>query len=123
MTNRSTLLDRAAAMRRQPTEPEKYLWRALCRSQLGGYKFRRQAIIGNRIVDFFCPAKRLIVEVDGETHNSEQDQLLDRRALAEAGYRTVRITNADVQTNMDGVLRTILDVLDQSPDRWQTQML
>jgi len=52
-------------MRREPTEFEMRLWRHLSNSQLGGWKFRRQALIGGRIVDFFCPAIGLAIEVDG----------------------------------------------------------
>jgi very-short-patch-repair endonuclease len=48
-----------------PREPEKRLWRNLSRSQLGGFKFRRQAVTGSYFADFLCPAKVLIVEVDG----------------------------------------------------------
>jgi very-short-patch-repair endonuclease len=64
--------DRARQMRNTPTEPEKRLWRHLSNSQLG-YKFRRQSVIGHYIVDFLCPAKALIVEVDGDTHDAEAD--------------------------------------------------
>jgi very-short-patch-repair endonuclease len=53
MTPRHVMLDRAAGMRREPTEPEHRLWRALSGSKLNGLKFRRQATIGDRIVDFF----------------------------------------------------------------------
>jgi very-short-patch-repair endonuclease len=68
------LVERARQMRRQPTEPEKRLWRHLSNSQLGGYKFRRQATIEPFIADFLCPAKGLVVEVDGETHAHWADE-------------------------------------------------
>src|SRR5690348_13578813 len=64
------LQKRARSMRTDPTEPEKRLWRSLSNSQLGGYKFRRQAVIDRYIVDFLCPAQKLIVEVDGDTHDA-----------------------------------------------------
>ena len=64
---RAVMLKRAAKMRREPTEPKQRLWMALRDSRLAGYKFRRQAVIGSRIADFFCPAKGVIVELDGET--------------------------------------------------------
>jgi very-short-patch-repair endonuclease len=53
-------------MRREPTEPEKRLWRNLSNRQLDGHEFRRQTTIEPFIADFLCPAKALIVEVDGE---------------------------------------------------------
>jgi very-short-patch-repair endonuclease len=103
-------------MRREPTEPEKRLWRHLSNSQLGGFKFRRQAAIPPFIVDFFCPAKGLIVEIDGETHVAEADARRDV-FMAARGFRTMRFTNDEVMTNMDGVLTAILRKLESIPDR------
>ena len=117
MTDRATLLARAREMRLNPTEPEKRLWRHLSASQLGGHKFRRQAVIDYYIADFFCPLKKLIVEVDGDTHDVEADYKRDDR-LRNRGYRTVRFTNLDVMGNMDGVLVDLLRTLEKTPDRW-----
>jgi very-short-patch-repair endonuclease len=105
-------------MRREPTEPEKRLWRNLSNRQLGGYKFRRQTTIEPFIVDFLRPAKALIVEVDGETHVAENDARRDA-ALAHRGYTTIRFTNDDVMAHMDGVLTAILLKLETLPDRWR----
>ncbi|NCN83971.1 MAG: endonuclease domain-containing protein [Sphingomonadales bacterium] len=104
-------------MRRNPTEPEKRLWRHLSASQLGGHKFRRQAVIDYYIADFFCPLKKLIVEVDGDTHDVEADFKRDDR-LRNKGYRTVRFGNLDVMENMEGVLLVLRDALEGPPDRW-----
>ncbi|QJU60443.1 endonuclease domain-containing protein [Sphingomonas sp. AP4-R1] len=98
------LQERAAEMRRNPTEPEKRLWRHLSNGQLGGWKFRRQATIGSYIADFVCPAARLIVEVDGDTHVDPAADARRDAALGEAGYRVVRVTNDEVMRNMEGVL-------------------
>ena len=110
---------RAAEMRRNPTEPEKRLWRNLSNSQLDGHKFRRQSVIGSFIADFLCPQKALIVEVDGDTHDEGKDRLRDD-ILAKRGFRVVRVTNDDVMTNMDGVLQHILIVLNKTPPRWNS---
>ena len=118
MVGRRIMLERAAAMRRAPTEAEKRLWRYLSGAKLGGLKFRRQATIGNRIADFFCPAKGLIIEIDGNTHDRERDAALDHQMAAQYGYRTIRVTNEDVLGNMDGVLQHIEDVTCRTPDRW-----
>ena len=118
MTDRATLLARAREMRRNPTEPEKRLWRHLSASQLGGHKFRRQSVIDYYIADFFCPLKKLIVEVDGDTHDVKADYKRDDR-LRNRGYRTVRFTNLDVMGNMDGVLLALVEVLESTPDRWR----
>ena len=117
MTGRAILLARAREMRRNPTEPEKRLWRHLSASQLAGHKFRRQAVIDYYIVDFFCPHKKLIVEIDGDTHDIDSDCKRDDQ-LRNKGYRTVRFTNLDVMRNMDGVLTDLLRILEETPDRW-----
>jgi len=117
MVDRATLLKRAKEMRLNPTEPEKRLWRHLSASQLGGHKFRRQSIIDYYIADFFCPHKKLIVEVDGDTHDVDVDYKRDGQ-LRRKGYQTVRFANDEVITNMDGVLQALLGVLEEMPDRW-----
>ena len=104
-------------MRSEPTGPEKWLWRHLSHSQLGGFKFRRQAAIPPFIVDFFCPAKGLIVEVDGDTHVAAADARRDA-IMVERGFTTIRFTNADVIDNIDGVLIALLERLNNLPDRW-----
>ncbi|MDG5488728.1 endonuclease domain-containing protein [Sphingomonas sp. BGYR3] len=110
------LRNRAREMRLNPTEWEKRLWRRLSNSQTG-HKFRRQAVIAPFICDFFCPAKALIVEIDGDTHDPAADARRDQM-LAGQGYRTMRFTNADVRDNIEGVLQTIVTTLARTPDRW-----
>ena len=108
---------RAREMRNNPTEPEKRLWGHLSNGQLGGFKFRRQEVIGRTIVDFFCPTAKLIVEVDGDTHaDPERDQRRDAY-LSGFGHTVLHVTNPDVMANMDGVLQMIRQTLcvDDSP--------
>ena len=100
------LQSRARSMRNNPTEPEKRLWRCLSGGQLEGFKFRRQQVIGYYIADFVCPSAKLIIEVDGDTHDEASDRARDA-ALADIGYRVVHVSNHDVMTNMDGVFRFI----------------
>ncbi|WP_298091163.1 endonuclease domain-containing protein [uncultured Sphingomonas sp.] len=101
----------AVAMRRNPTEPEKRLWTHLSRSQLGGFKFRRQAVIGSFIADFLCPAERLVIEIDGHTHEDADADRNRDAALAALGYRTIRFTNTDVMQNVEGVLIRLRETL------------
>ena len=108
---------RASDLRNAPTPFEKILWKHLSRSQLGGYKFRRQHVIGNFIVDFFCPSKGLVIEVDGDTHKIPQDDKRDMTLRAE-GFDVLRFTNRDVGANVEGVLEQILSRLQSLPDRW-----
>ena len=100
------LHQRAREMRRNPTEPEKRLWRNLSNGQLEGLKFRRQEVIGRYIADFMCPARSLIVEVDGDTHDEAKDRLRDD-LLGQFGFLVVRVTNLDVMSNAEGVLTAI----------------
>lgn len=109
---------RATEMRRNPTEPERRLWRILSNGQLAGHKFRRQAVVAPYIADFLCPQRALIVEVDGDTHDAAKDRLRDDH-LAERGYSVVRVTNLDVMTNIDGVAHAIRTALDTAPTRWE----
>ena len=108
------LQDHARYMRNNPTEPEKRLWRSLSNSQLGGWKFRRQQVIGSYIVDFVSPRARLIVEVDGDTHDAAADAVRDA-ALLKQDYQVLRVTNDDVMRNFQGVLQHILEALSSSP--------
>ena len=93
------LKEKAKKMRNQPTEAEKMLWNILANKGLEGYKFRRQHIIGQYIVDFICLEKRLIIEVDGSVHNVqeqiEHDQLRTEW-LESKGFKIVRFTNKQV---------------------------
>ncbi len=100
------LQERAHEMRRNPTEPEKRLWRNLSGNQVDGLKFRRQEVIGPYIADFMCPARSLIVEVDGDTHDEAKDRLRDD-VLAQFGFLVLRVANADVMTNAEGVVGAI----------------
>lgn len=108
---------RAAEMRRNPTEPEKRLWRVLSNGQLEGHKFRRQSVIGPYIADSMCPQRALIVEVDGDTHDERKDRLRDDH-LAEFGFHVLRATNHDVITNLDGVWEAIRLALHARAPRW-----
>jgi len=111
------LMRNASDMRNAPTEPEKRLWSILSRSQLDGFKFRRQAVIGSAIVDFLCPLKGMVIEVDGDTH---ADPVADARRtslLQGLGFIVVRVTNHDVMHNLEGVRQMLSDKLNALPDR------
>ncbi len=108
---------RAADMRRNPTEPERRLWSHLSRSQLGGFKFRRQATIGNAIVDFLCPQKGLVVEVNGDTHVDPAADARRDAVLVAMGLHVLRVGNVDVMANIEGVLACLLDTVLTLPDR------
>ncbi|MFN3818108.1 endonuclease domain-containing protein [Blastomonas sp.] len=122
MDNNLRLLLFAKELRNNPTPFEIILWKYLKSSQLGGYKFRRQSVIGPFICDFLCPSKGLIVEVDGDTHDPMRDAKRDA-ALAEMGYVTMRFTNYEVGQCLEAVLDLILEKLETTPDRWPRSLL
>lgn len=108
----STSIRRAAAkkLRANTTPHERILWRALKDLQIEGSHFRRQAPIGPYIVDFFCAAKRLIIELDGGHHNEDDTAARDRdrqRWLENEGYRVVRFWNFEIATDLTAVLERI----------------
>ncbi len=111
------LQERGRQMRNEATGPEKRLWSHLCRSQLGGYKFRRQAVIGTAIADFLCPAKGLIVEIDGDTHTDPVKDARRTERLEALGFHVVRVTNNDVMRNIEGVCDMLLHELEALPVR------
>ena len=86
-------------------------------SQINGFKFRRQVPIGKYIADFVCPARKLIIEVDGGQHTPEVDA--SRTAFLESqGYRVLRFWNNEVLRNPNGAWRLIADaLLPQIPTR------
>ena len=94
------------------------LWWHLRGRRLGGLKFRRQVSIEHFIVDFACPEKRLIVEVDGGQHTAESDRDRTLR-LEELGYRLIRFWNNDVLENTVAVLETIQAEADTLPSRFR----
>jgi very-short-patch-repair endonuclease len=102
------LTDRAKTLRREATSAEKILWNALRGKQMAGLKFRRQQPVGNFIVDFFCASERLVIELDGASHEEKSEKDGARqRFLEEQGLRVLRFLNEDVEKNLDGVLETI----------------
>jgi len=98
-------------MRRNPTEAERALWRLLRNKRLAGWKWKRQQPIDRYIVDFVCFEARLIVEADGSQHiDSAYDDQRDAYLRAQ-GFRVLRFFNNDVLARPDGVVVSILDVL------------
>ncbi len=98
----------ARDFRKAPTPSEALLWQALRRRGLGGYKFRRQQPIGPFVVDFYCPAARLIIEIDGPVHEQQQAADAARQELIETlGLRFLRVPAALVEKQLDNVLMRI----------------
>ena len=107
------LRERARSMRTEPTETEAALWRIVRNRRFAGYKFRRQVPMGRYIVDLYCPATGLIVELDGSQHaDSTYDRARDEWLRAE-GYRVLRIWNTHLLTDRDSVSDTTWHALQE----------
>ena len=95
--------------------PEVLLWRAIKGGRLNGLHFRRQHPVGPYVLDFYCDAAKLCVEVDGAGHGAGARPLRDERRdawLAEAGVRTLRISAELVLQDVDDALATISQALE-----------
>ncbi len=100
----------ARTLRRNATNAERRLRQGLRREQVAGFRFRRQVILGAFIADFACFEARMVVEVDGATHSTDEEIARDTArsaALIAQGFDVLRFTNEDVVRNLDGVLETI----------------
>jgi very-short-patch-repair endonuclease len=95
---------RATQLRRTMTRAETLLWRHLKANRLAGLGFRQQSPMGSYIADFASHACKLVVEVDGESHDFEERIRHDERRdqwFASRGYRVLRFTNNDVMKNLE----------------------
>jgi very-short-patch-repair endonuclease len=102
-------------LRQEPIGCERKLWSKLRNNQLG-YKFRRQFGIGQYIVDFYCPKLRLVIEIDGATHCTEEEKNNDRvrqEYLENLGLTVKRYWNIDIKNNFSEVIYDIQKVCEQ----------
>lgn len=101
------LEERARMMRFSPTRSEEWLWRRLSGSK-AGFAFRRQLVIGEHIVDFACTKVRLVVEVDGASHDErERHDAARDHELREMGWHVVRVLEQQVFGDLDAVVASI----------------
>ena len=108
----------ARNLRSTMSEAERRLWYHLRAHRFGGAPFRRQAPIGQYIVDFVCHDSKLIIELDGGQHGTLGGAKRDERRtawLGSRGYRVLRFWNNDVLRNTEGVLELIAAELDKAP--------
>lgn len=104
----------ARRLRKNQTDAELHLWSHLRRKQLGPHRFRRQVPLGPYIADFVCLDARLIIEVDGGQHADLVVEDYERTMWLESqDFRVLRFWNNDVLGNIDGVLETIVEILER----------
>jgi leucyl-tRNA synthetase len=107
VNNLNSLLEARRNLRNNATPEENILWQHLRSSKLG-FKFRRQHSIGDFIVDFCCPFKKLIIEIDGGQHLNKKECDKERSNYLESfGFKIVRFWNEEVNKDMDKVIEKI----------------
>jgi very-short-patch-repair endonuclease len=102
----------AKELRSNMTRPEQILWSRLRANHMDGHKFRRQHALGRYIVDFICLKARLIIEIDGDTHDDEGRRTLDAQRTAyleKLGFRVLRFWNHQMVEELDVVMGAIFN--------------
>ena len=112
--NRTSAKDRRRMLRSNMPKAELILWSRLKSKGLDEYKFRRQYSVAQFVVDFYCPRLKLAIEVDGDSHFSEESELCDeaRQDFIESfGISFLRFNNKEIYENLDEVLSKIEDCI------------
>ncbi|MCF6155451.1 MAG: endonuclease domain-containing protein [Candidatus Brocadia sp.] len=111
MFNKKEHTKKRQYLRKKMTKAEILLWSKLKGKQINGLKFRRQYGINNYTVDFYCPERRLAIEVDGGVHYYEPRIVSDgqrQKEIEALGIKVLRYTNNDIVKNIKGVLHDII---------------
>jgi very-short-patch-repair endonuclease len=104
----------ARQLRKNMTEAESFLWQRIRRKQLKDRQFYRQKNIDNYIVDFYCPSAKVIVELDGGQHYTQEairEDQVRNKYLESLGFTVLRFSDREVFKNIEGVLERILEHL------------
>ena len=97
------------------TQAEKVFWHLVRGRKLFGLKFRRQQIIDGFIIDFYCDSLKLCVEIDGDVHDSEEQERYDEfrdQALALRGLATIRFSNEEIIQHKNAVIKKLYSYID-----------
>ena len=114
--NKNSEKQKRKFLRNNATEAEQVLWKHLKGKKLSNLKFRRQYSIDQFVIDFYCPSIKLAIEVDGPSHFSEGAEIYDKereRIIESFGISFLRFNNNDVYTNIDGILISIIDKINE----------
>jgi very-short-patch-repair endonuclease len=112
---RCQLTERARELRKRSTSAETVIWHWLRHRYLGGQKFRRQHPMAGYVLDFYCPALKLCIEIDGASHDSDASVTYDAdrsHALAAHGITVVRLRNEYIAEQPDGAWSLIVAAVD-----------
>jgi len=111
--NKSTEKAKRRQLRNESPTAELRIWSSLRRKNISGYRFRRQYSVGPYVLDFYCPALKLAVEIDGDSHfigDAVEDDKRRQSFIESFGIHFLRFTNQEVYDNLNGVLETINNV-------------
>ncbi len=109
------IFEKAKWLRKNMTNAESLLWDRLRSKQLMGLKFRTQHPIDIFIADFYCHSIKLVIEVDGTSHNSQKDYDQGREEeMKNMGITTIRFTNTEIENNIDKVIDRLKEVIRKS---------
>lgn len=101
-------LEKKRKLRKNQTKAEAIIWQCLRNRNFLNLKFRRQYSVGVYVVDFYCPSLRLAIEIDGDSHFTEQAKIYDKHReeyIKQFNIKFIRFTNDDVFNNLEGVLK------------------
>jgi very-short-patch-repair endonuclease len=104
------IFSNAKKLRENPTQAEEVMWLSLRNNQLDGYKFRRQHPLLNYVADFYCHQLKLVIEIDGEYHQTLEQKKLDKERTLNIEFQVlyvIRFTNDEVLTDINSVLNKI----------------
>jgi len=104
---------RARELRRQMPPSQRRLWNALRRAQSPGIRFRREAPIHPFYGDIYCHAARLLIEVDGTSHDRSETDAARDLEMKSIGVKTLRVPARAIQANVDSVVEWILRECDE----------
>jgi very-short-patch-repair endonuclease len=105
---------RANELRKKMTPAEGILWRELRTGRSKGFHFRRQQVIDGFIVDFYCHAAGLVIEIDGEVYETQKEYDVEReQILAARGLSILRVKNLEVMEELSRVLNSIAKVCEE----------
>jgi len=111
------LKDRRRELRSNQTDAERKLWSLIRSRQIAGLRFLRQYGAGPYILDFYCPEKKLCVELDGGQHNASEHREYDKQRteyLSSLGIKVIRFWDNEVFDNTQGVVEGIFSAVTPS---------
>jgi very-short-patch-repair endonuclease len=108
------MLELQKANRQNPTPAEEILWRVLRGGNLEGVRFLRQKAFGRYIADFYCASAKLVIELDGEVHDTPEAQIYDAirtETLESRGLQIIRFRNEMVLEQLPEVIKKIKEII------------